>query len=178
MIFTPSTISHFSTSGNASMLSLLLLIAVISGATSHQVRDHFQSWVPKNLVDRLRPDAIDLQDDVDWVYATSTPRYEYCLLVDHLCLESMDRPGVNSPVVKLLLKEWESPIPHRRNYRVPAPFHDSTTEYEEEDVGWMYMPLQEYLHKYALLGKCDWDDQYVRPPYIDGIEEKSKFVGH
>lgn len=149
------------------------------GATSHQVRDHFQSWVPKNLEDRLRPDAANPQDDVDWLYATCTPRYEYCLFVDDLCLESVDHPGVNSPVVKLLCKNWESPFPpQERNYTVPAPFHDGATEYEEEDVGWMYMPLQEYLHKYDLLGKGDWDDQYVRPPYIDGTEDESEFVGH
>ncbi|KAK2598096.1 hypothetical protein QQS21_005807 [Conoideocrella luteorostrata] len=149
------------------------------GATSHQVRDHFQCWVPKNLEGRLRTDAINLQDDVGWAHATSTPRYEYCLFVDDLCLESVDYPGINSPVVKLLCKQWESPFhPPDRNYTIPAPFHDGVTDHEEEDVGWMYMPLQEYLHKYDLLGKCDWDDQYVRPPYIDGTEDESEFVGH
>ena len=151
----------------------------ISGATSHQVRDHFQSWVPKNLEGRFRPDATDLEDDVDWIHAASTPRYEYCLFVDDLCLESVDYPGVNSPVVKLLHKNWESPFHlQERNYKAPSPFHDGATEYEEEDVGWMYMPLQKYLHKYDLLGKGDWDDQYVRPPYIDGTEDESEFVGY
>ncbi|KAK9446275.1 chitinase [Metarhizium brunneum] len=149
-----------------------------SGATSHQVRDHFESWVPKNLEDRLRPDATNSQNDVG-VHATSTPRYEYCLFVDDVCLESVDHPGVNSPVVKLLHKNWESPFPpQERNYTVPAPSHDGATEYHEEDVGWMYMPLQEYLYKYDLLGKGDWDDQYVRPPYIDGTEDEGGFVGH
>ncbi|EFY96769.2 hypothetical protein X797_009163 [Metarhizium robertsii] len=149
------------------------------GATSSQVRDHFQSWVPKNLEDRLWPDATHPQNDVDWSHATSTPRYEYCLFVDDVCLESVDHAGVNSPVVKLLRKNWESPFPpQERNYTVPAPFHDGATEYHEEDVGWMYMPLQEYLYKYDLLGKGDWDDQYVRPPYIDGTEDEGEFVGH
>jgi hypothetical protein len=116
---------------------------------------------------------------VDWVYATSTPRYEYCLVVDDICLESVEHPGVNSPVVKLLCKDWESPFPpEERDYAVPAPFHDGATEYEEEDVGWMYMPLQEYLYKYHWLGKGDWDEQYVRPPYIDGTETESEVVGH
>lgn len=161
------------------MSSLLLLTTVISGATSHQVRDHFQSWVPKNLKDRLRPDADDPQNDIDWIYATSTPRYKYCLFVDDICLESVDHPGTDSPVVKLLCKNWESPFPpQERNYIVHAPFHDGATEYDEEDVGWMYLPLYEYLDKYDLLGKCDWDDQYVRPPYIDGFENESQLIGH
>ncbi|KAK6833574.1 hypothetical protein PG987_008268 [Apiospora arundinis] len=126
-----------------------------SGATSHQVRDHFRSWVQADLEDRLRPDAADLQDDVGWWRAVSTPRYEYCLFVDELCLESVDHPGVDSPVVKLLHKNWESPYsPQERNYNAHAPFHDGSTEYDEEDVGWMYMPVQDYLGKYSLLGKA------------------------
>ncbi|KAL2130078.1 hypothetical protein VTI74DRAFT_6916 [Chaetomium olivicolor] len=144
--------------------------------TSHEVRDHFRSWVQKDLEDRLRPDATNLDDYAGWLRATSTPRYEYCLFVDDICLESVDHPGIDSPVVKLLCKNWESPFPlEERNYTVPAPFHDGATEYDEEDVGWMYMPLQCYLDKYAVLGKCDWDDQYVRPPYIDGSEDESNF---
>ncbi|KAH8126559.1 hypothetical protein LI328DRAFT_131475 [Trichoderma asperelloides] len=149
------------------------------GATSHQVRDHFQSWVPKNLEDRVRLGATNLDDNVDWLYATSTPRYKYCLFVDDICLESVDQPGSHRPAVKLLCKDWESPYPpEERNYSVPAPFHDGATEYDEEDVGWMYMPLDYYIHKYDVLGKCDWDDQYVRPPYIEGFENEETFIGH
>jgi hypothetical protein len=91
----------------------------------------------------------------------------------------MDYPGVDSPVVKILWKNWESPFPpQERNCIVPAPFHDGATEYWEEDVGWMYMPLHGYLEKYELLGKWHWEDQYVRPPYMDGWENESTFVGH
>lgn len=111
------------------------------------------------------------------MWASSTPRYEYCLLVDDICLESVDHPGVNSPVVKILRKKWDSPT-QERDHTVPAPFHDGITEYEEEDVGWMYMPLRRYLDKYAVLGKTEWEDQYMRPPYIDGDEDESEFVGH
>lgn len=161
------------------MLSLQLLIAVISGATSHQVRDHFQSWVPKNLEDRLRPDATNLEDYVGWLRATSTPRYKCCLFVDDICLESVDQPGCDTPTVKILCKDWESPFPpEERNYTVPAPFHDGATEYDEEDVGWMYMPLHYYMDKYEVLGSWDWDDIYVRPPYIDGSEDETNFIGH
>lgn len=83
------------------------------------------------------------------------------------------------PVVKLLDKAWESPFPpEERKYTVPYPFHDDATDDWEEDVGWMYMPLTEYLYKYDMLGKCWWDDQYVRPPYIHGFEDERTFVGH
>lgn len=174
-----STIRHSSMGCNMSMLGLLLLMAVISGATSHQVRDHFQSWVPKNLEDRTRPDGTYSEDYVGWLRATSTPRYKYCLFADDICLESVDQPGHDMPTVKILCKDWESPyLPEERNYTVPAPFHDGATEYDEEDVGWMYMPVHDYIDKYDLLGKWDWDDQYVRPPYINGFEDEKSFVGH
>ncbi|KAK1244021.1 hypothetical protein MKX08_002159 [Trichoderma sp. CBMAI-0020] len=149
------------------------------GATSHQVREHFQSWVPKNLEDRLRPGASDLKDDIGWHYATSTPRYQYCLFADDICLESMDQPGFHMPVVKILCKDWESPwSPEEMSRPVPAPFHDGFTEDYEEDVGWMYMSLSGYDWNYHLLGKCYWDDLYVRPPYIDFSEDETNFVGY
>lgn len=119
-----------------------------------------------------------MKDDIGWHYATSTPRYNYCLFADDICLESMDQSN-GTPVVKILCKDWESPYsPEERNYTVSAPYHDGATEYWEEDVGWMYMPLYYYIDRYHVLGKCDWDDQYVRPPYIEGGEDETTFVGH
>lgn len=93
----------------------------------------------------------------------------------------MDQSGYDMPVVKILCRDWDSPwSPEERSQPVPAPFHDGFTEYDEEDVGWMYMPLSNYMDKYDLLGRvsCDWYDQYVRPPYIDGSEDETTFVGH
>ncbi|KAG6155025.1 hypothetical protein E4U11_006206 [Claviceps purpurea] len=51
-----------------------------------------------------------------------------------------------------------------------APFHDGLTDDWEEDVDCMYMPLVYYLDRYFKFVKVDWDEQYVRPPYIDGFE--------
>ncbi|KAL7922554.1 hypothetical protein ACQKWADRAFT_292773 [Trichoderma austrokoningii] len=149
------------------------------GATSHQVREHFQSWAPKSLEDRLRPGATKLESDIGWLYATSTPRYDYCLFADDICLESVDQSGCHMPVVKILCRDWESPWSlEEKNRPVPAPYHDGFTEEWEEDVGWMYLPVSNYVYNYHVLGRCDWYDQYVRPPYIDGDEDETTFVGH
>ncbi|KAG6311570.1 hypothetical protein E4U22_002554 [Claviceps purpurea] len=43
--------------------------------------------------------------------------------------------------------------------RGAAPFHDGLTDDWEEDVDCM-----------TYFVKVDWDEQYVRPPYIDGFE--------
>ncbi|KAG6086884.1 hypothetical protein E4U15_000400 [Claviceps sp. LM218 group G6] len=60
----------------------------------------------------------------------------------------------------------------------PAPFHDGLTDDWEEDVDWMYMSVVYYLDRYFNLVKDDWDQEYVRPPYIDGWEDESTFKFH
>ncbi|KAG6126295.1 hypothetical protein E4U22_008410, partial [Claviceps purpurea] len=60
----------------------------------------------------------------------------------------------------------------------PAPFHDGLTDDWEEDVGWMFMPVGYYLDRYFTLLKWDWGQQYVRPPFIEGVENEGNFIGH
>lgn len=158
----------------------LTLVQITSRATSHQVRDSFKTWVPLNLASRLPRDSQTKIEDLDWTGATSTPRYEYCLIIDSLCLESLDHPGPNFPVVKLLCRDWTNPLdPQERQSTLVYPgFHDGVTEYPEEDVGWMYMPVSEYVDWYARLhGINGWEDTYVRPPYIYGLGEGDAVPG-
>ena len=115
---------------------------------------------------------------MDWLEAKSTPRYNYCLFVDDICLESMDYPGVDSPVVKILDKDWGPLSLEERDYTVYAPFHDGVTEHGEEDVGWMYLPVLNYLWMYDCLTTCEWFSLYMRPPWIVGNEQESELVGH
>ncbi|KAG5929742.1 hypothetical protein E4U42_004669 [Claviceps africana] len=145
------------------------------GATSHEVRDHFHSWVAEDIKFRLPPKVTELAtEDAMWM----NPRYLYCLFADDICLESMRYPGTNSPVVKILDKSWGPLSPEKRNYKVAAPFHDGVTEEIEEDVGWMYLPLDYYMWKYEGLARNDWYTTYMRPPYIDGDEEESELIGY
>lgn len=115
----------------------------ISGASVDEVRAHFQAWVPQNLEARLRPDTACTIPDVSHLSVDTTPRYNYCLIVDEICLESASHPEGLGPVVKLVCRDWESPwSSEERLQGVQEPFHDGITEYDEEDVGWMYMPIQ------------------------------------
>lgn len=144
---------------------------MISDATSHQVREHFQAWVPKNLDERLRPDATPSKQDVDWRLASETPRYEYCLFVDDFCIESWDPDSTRLPVVKLLRKDWEpeSPTssPREEEQEPPSPFYDGFTDNDEEDVGWMFLSVDDYVEQYELLGEMFWADLYRRPSRED-----------
>lgn len=50
-------------------------------------------------------------------------------------------------MVKLLCKDWKDPLSSevRQSAVVHPRFHDGVTEYDEEDVGWMYMPVSVYV---------------------------------
>ncbi|KFY78577.1 hypothetical protein V499_02321 [Pseudogymnoascus sp. VKM F-103] len=150
------------------------------GSSVEEVRAHFQAWVPQNLDARLRPDTACTIPDVSYLSVDTTPRYNYCLLVDEICLESLDHPEGLGPVVKLVCRDWESPprSPEEKLQGVQAPFHDGITEYDEEDVGWMYMPLLFYMDRYENFHDWGWSDMYVRPPFIDGGEDETNMVGH
>lgn len=58
-------------------------------------------------------------------------------------------------------------------------FHDGVTEYHEEDVGWMYMPVSEYVNWYGRLHDSinGWDGTYVRPPYLYGYVIEDDYIG-
>jgi hypothetical protein len=83
----------------------------LDGATSHEVRDHFIHWVKDELIQKRLSSA---SDEVHRALANSRPgrmgpdrvlgpRYNFCLFVDDICLEYLDKMA--SPVVKILWKQ-------------------------------------------------------------------------
>ncbi|KAI1858094.1 hypothetical protein JX265_009597 [Neoarthrinium moseri] len=147
-----------------------------SGATSHEVRDHFLQWAPHELESRLKPGIPTHKAFGQW--ASETARYRYCLFVDDICLESLDHETRNCPVVKVLEKDWGPLSLAERQYEIHPDFHDGETDDGEEEVGWMYLPVFDYLNWYDILTEEDaWWPFYVRPPYIDWAETKDDLVG-
>lgn len=76
-----------------------------SGAMTDEVRDHFRSWVKGDVRARLRSGStLDPESASDWSRWMNviewTPRYNYCLYEDEICLESLDH--YLSPVVKMI----------------------------------------------------------------------------
>lgn len=152
------------------------------------MREHFRDWASKNLAARLRADAGTTIDDISWKPATFTARYQYCLFIDSLCLESLDHTesGSNFPVVKLLDKEWPRPdlSPDERRELVKQPdindFKIPEDYVDEADVGWMYMPLYQYVEWYDILCRpSSWYDICVRPPFIfGGDNDECSLPGH
>ncbi|KAF4224513.1 hypothetical protein CNMCM8980_007536 [Aspergillus fumigatiaffinis] len=141
-----------------------------NGATSHDVRDHFIAWVAEELPRVVaQPEKFFAQEEFsstglrrEW---TLGARYNFCVFVDDICLESLDK--MSSPVVKLLWGQWGPLEPHERNYTVHPEYEDGETDEYHEDVGWTYMSVDEYMGYYRDLNECYfWDDLYVRPPHM------------
>jgi hypothetical protein len=144
-------------------------VTKFDGATSHEIRDHFNAWVEEQLpLVANYPERLHMFGGSCPEYSFGA-RFNYALFVDDICLESLDH--MTSPVVKILYKQWGNLTPEERNYKIHPDWHDGTTEMDEEDVGWMYMCADEYVELY---NKFEWSyfDMwyvfYMRPPLMDG----------
>ncbi|GIC86850.1 uncharacterized protein Aud_003226 [Aspergillus udagawae] len=151
----------------------------LEGATSHDVRDHIIAWVAEELPRVVsRPNEFFAREECsltglrpEWSLGT---RYNFCLFVDDICIESLDE--MSCPVVKLLWGQWGPLKPHERNYAVHPEYEDGETDEDDEDVGWTYMSVDDYMGYYDHLNEYDWwYNFYARPPYM--IEQYGEIPG-
>ncbi|KAM5492268.1 hypothetical protein MaudMau93_001572 [Microsporum audouinii] len=147
--------------------------AKFDGVTSHDIRGHFTSWVFDILPDIMvtPPTESELQLTlVNHPHGKGRERdfgtrYNFCLFVDDICLESVDH--MDLPAVKLLAKHFGARDPAERDYIIHPDYEDGETDNEEEDVWWMYLEVYNYVEMYDLLEETDWwYKQYQRPPLL------------
>ncbi|KKZ59919.1 hypothetical protein EMCG_05305 [[Emmonsia] crescens] len=138
--------------------------AQLDGVSSHVVRDHFNRFV-QNEMDKL-PKLPESEREEESIrkQIVSTTRYNFCLFVDDISLESIKH--MTEPVIKLLCREW-GPLPaQEREYTVHPDFEDGKTADENEDVGWRYIDVLSCFEFYDKLhGSGKWALHYARPPY-------------
>ncbi|KAF3898090.1 hypothetical protein GTR04_0210 [Trichophyton interdigitale] len=145
--------------------------AKFEGATSHDIRDHFTGWVadtvaPKMITALSESAMKQLRDpykedhSLEWFLGA---RYNFCLFIDDICLESMEH--MRRPVVKMLAKNFGARKPEDRNYAVYPGWEDGETEEGDEEVGWMYIWALEIVSQYDEMMETDfWYTIYNRPP--------------
>ncbi|EFR02317.1 hypothetical protein MGYG_05314 [Nannizzia gypsea CBS 118893] len=141
------------------------------GATSHNIRDHFTTWVADTVMERMvtapsEPEQREIRDPYkedpgpEWIMGT---RYNFCLFVDDICLESLEY--MTFPVVKVLAKNFGARKPDNRDYTIYPGWEDGETNEGSEEVGWMYTHAMEIVSHYDELMETDfWYDTYSRPP--------------
>lgn len=151
-------------------------LAKFNGATSHEVRDHFNDWVAEQLpkvvktpeiLQKLVGEHSKEKNHIPGPEYILGARLNFALFVDDICLESLVH--MDQPVVKVLYKQWGSLSPEERNYKIDPDWHDGTTEEEEEDVGWMYMSVSDYVDTYDQFEWAHmavWHASYLRPPQM------------
>ncbi|KOS43014.1 hypothetical protein ACN38_g6088 [Penicillium nordicum] len=149
-------------------------IEKLNGATSHDIRDHFNAWVTDQLPQIVAsPEVLEnLQSDDNNGQGPQYflgPRYNFCLFVDDFCLESLElfKNSLCGPVVKILSKPWGNLTPQEREYKKHPEWHDGETDDELEMVGWMYIPIHSHVQWFDTLEvPSNWEAFYVRPPMM------------
>jgi hypothetical protein len=152
-----------------------------AGADSHTIRQAFRNWVAEDLPPRLRdPDRYGGIDNLramirnhgirnkehnhPWYHAP--PRWNFCLLVDDICLRSLDHPLSNSTVIKIVHTDFDD----GRCKDIAEGWEDGETDEPEEDVGWMHIYASEYVEWYERLqAPQDWIDMYQRPKKTENL---------
>jgi hypothetical protein len=146
------------------------------GATIDQVRNHFRAWSLEELKRNWRHPPIpeeelaNIETGPFRVDDGAGLRYNYCMVVDDICLESVER--MYKPVVKLVDKCWEpyhpDDLPTGDEEDENPGWEGGLTNSESEHVGWMYIHTWEYVEIQDLLQESPWwPDRYVRPPLVD-----------
>ncbi|KAL4905038.1 hypothetical protein BDW74DRAFT_18503 [Aspergillus multicolor] len=170
----------------------------LHGASSHLVREHFTRWTEGELArileDTTQPrrngciptvdgnsngaDTVTKSDPLEHIDLLG-PRFNFCLFIDEICLESLDEMP-SRPVVKLLMRNWNKPADPTEihgPYKDPIDKICDNHEYEDglsndpaEDVGWMYIQVWNYVEYFNRLVHeypYSWDVWYRRPPRLE-----------
>ncbi|TLD21139.1 hypothetical protein PspLS_09235 [Pyricularia sp. CBS 133598] len=142
--------------------------AALDGASVVDVRERFARWSLEEARRNTGDDPV-LDHEQDCFAGV---RYNYCLVVDKTCLDTIDRPGFTEAVLlKLVAKRHdEGTEPDYDEEDRPHPGWDGgTTDNELENVGWMYVDAGDYVNVCHSLNDPDvWEDDflYVRPVRI------------
>ena len=146
------------------------------GATIDQIRTHFRAWSLEELKRNWRHPPLPeeeiarIETGPFSVDSGAGLRYNYCIVVDDICLESVER--MFRPVVKLVNKDWTpyhpDELPTGCEEDENPGWEGGLTNCETERVGWMYIRTGEYVEIQDLLQESHWwPDRYVRPPRVD-----------
>jgi hypothetical protein len=152
--------------------------ATLASADSHTVRRVFRAWVAEDLTPRLcdtekyggtaQVRAKLASTDAHFPnhpVADLPPRWIFCLFVDEDCLRSLEKSTFSC--VKILTTDWVKVEGEEEDPVTVAWDHEwdgGETNNDQEDVGWMYMDVADYVPSYSQLTDGHfWDTLYSRP---------------
>ncbi|KAH3911877.1 hypothetical protein HBH56_129790 [Parastagonospora nodorum] len=160
------------------------------GAGPEKIREHFNSWAVDELQHEWRADREPATKDeiitgtsagsANYHLSYAGPRYNFCFLVDDICLESLEKMAL--PVVKLVSRDWapesEQDEAEEDEEEEKLDWEGGETNGEFEDVGWMYVDACDYIHVQNQLLEDDfWSELYVRPPLMRFVSDFNEAPG-
>lgn len=147
------------------------------GASMEALRDKFSAWVVDEYRANLKEEHRPSVEEFDAAAAGSPAgaRYNFFLVVDDICLESLDQAC--GAVVKLVQAAGHEGPDHSLSAEEMGPKEEGSeweggfTEDEFENVGWMYMETSDYaVFQEYLAEPSNWEDEYLRPPKLRGLD--------
>lgn len=140
--------------------------ALFDGASTHEIRRHFDEWVKQNYTSE-QPHAKESEEDALKRPQGST-RYRYAVCVDaeslHSIVHGRSEVPKKEPWVKVIKRTWKpDPSGDFEDQELEEPLEGVT----QHDVGWMRVGMRGLVSFYEL-GEDNnyWIRVYLRPPKI------------
>ncbi|KAM0324586.1 hypothetical protein ACHAQA_007972 [Verticillium albo-atrum] len=149
--------------------------ALLEGASPAKVRGLFEARADEELERNwaAQPVTGEMRGEMKRVSTHCGTQYNVCMLVDDVCLQSLDEewPGL-SPVVMLVRKAWDPSIVREEGDEVHPEYEEGwMVDHDEGPNGWIYVAALEYVDLYsALQDPYEWeeDHRFMYPSYVYG----------
>lgn len=142
----------------------------LHGAEIRDIRTRFSRWASEELERNLAQAPGEDPSHERHIAETTGVRYEYCLVVDELCLEATNR-APHSPLVMLVRKAWDEDQDWDRG-----------DDPHDENGGWMFRRASDYVSdcEELLISGEDWwqEGAYVPPPLTYHGDKIQTAPGH
>ena len=144
-------------------------------AAPQEIREHFHRWSVDELRRNCRADREPPMEDGIPRFVAG-PRYNFCLLVDDICLGSLKQ--MDTSVLKLVRRDWEPYSEQDENEEDRSrDWEGEETNNDHEDFGWMYIEPCDYFELESELQDDGWQDYYLKPPLARFVDDFDTFSG-
>ncbi|KAL3300174.1 hypothetical protein RB213_008809 [Colletotrichum asianum] len=137
-----------------------------------QVKVHFDTWARQELARNWKERSETPEVGLFPYGGPPSPkqmmfygaRYNVCMVIDDVCLQSVDETRKHTgPVALLLKREWQ-PIRFREGDDVHPDYEDGwMIDHDEGPNGWIYVRASNYVQHYNDLNEWynDWDEDHM-----------------
>ncbi|UNI24762.1 hypothetical protein JDV02_010486 [Purpureocillium takamizusanense] len=154
--------------------------ARFDGASPAQVRVHFEQWAKEELARdwAVQPVTEDMHqtmygppDKPNHGAITSVgTRYNVCMVIDDVCLQSLDRAGgLAAAFVMLVNRDSSLSREATEEYEHPDYTEGWMYDHNEGPGGWIYISMWDYVDTYNALSESDeWVERFMWPSMVYG----------